>query len=483
MRATAGRAEERLAGIAAALLCFGTIVARWPGVAMYDTVAQYGQIVDGEYTDWHPPIMARLWSVLIRVHPGLEPFFALQALLWWGGLGLLAGGLAHRGRRLAAACVLMVGAAPLFLGWATVILKDAQMACCLVAAVGLVAHWRLRERAIPIWGAGLALLLIGYATLVRGNAVFGTVPLAFALFDWAGVRRWPARAALVVAVVLALIGVEPVINHRLLGAEATQVERSLPLYDMAGIAHHAHLPTIAGLPPALWGKSERLGCYSPYYWNPYGEPALCDDVGQAAMFAEAAPPRPMARWAGMVARHPLAYMEHRAVHLNSNLRFWVGPGEGDAIPPAASQPNDLGLGAPARPPGAALSVVARWMSLTPLGWPCVWLALSLALLWAARGAEAQVRIGRALAFSAACMSGSFAVVSIASDLRYHLWSMLAAALALVLLIDARALDGRRGRVAGIGVLLVALVASAAHLGFAPPVHAPVPRVTPPPAAG
>jgi hypothetical protein len=40
------------------------------------------------------------------------------------------------------------GIAPLWLGWATVILKDAQMACYLVGATGLIAHWRLDDRSL-----------------------------------------------------------------------------------------------------------------------------------------------------------------------------------------------------------------------------------------------------------------------------------------------------------------------------------------------
>jgi hypothetical protein len=71
------------------------------------------------------------------------------------------------------------------------------------------------------------------------------------------------------------------------------------------------------------------------------------------------------------------------------------------------------------------------------------------------------------------MSGSFAVVSIASDLRYHLWSMVAAALALILLIDARALDRRRALISGGLVLAVVAIGIVARLGAAAPVYIPV----------
>src|SRR3954464_13815576 len=120
--------------VIAAFLLFGaTLAMRFPGVAMYDSVAQFEQAVAGEYADWHPPIMARTWALLNRYHSGTEPFFVIQMLLWWGGLGLLSTALARQQKHGAAALTLVVGMSPLWLGWATVVLKDAQMACCLLA--------------------------------------------------------------------------------------------------------------------------------------------------------------------------------------------------------------------------------------------------------------------------------------------------------------------------------------------------------------
>ena len=428
---------------------------------MYDSVGQYEQALEGVYSDWHPPIMARLWALTLRVWPGTQPLFLAQMLLWWGGLGLLGHALARRGRNAAAALVVLTGAVPLFLGWGTVVLKDAQMTACLVAAIGLVAHWRLAGARLPWWAIAATALLLLYATLVRGNALFATVPLALMLAGWGGLRAPLARAALLVALLGAVLVAEPVINQRVLGAEASQVERSPPLYDLAGIAHFAPLPTIPGLPPAQWREAERRGCYTPFYWNPYGEPAQCDFVGDAVAFGDGAGRGPMRAWVIAVATHPLAYAEHRLGHLNANLRWLVGRGEPDAIPPVGSEPNTDGLGAPPTGAGRALIVAAMWLSVTPVGWPVAWLVLALALLWAAPRAEgAQAALGRALALSAAVMSASFAVVSLASDLRYHLWSMIATSLALILLVDARALDARRWR-AGLAVLAMVMVAGIA----------------------
>jgi hypothetical protein len=75
-----------------------------------------------------------------------------------------------------------------------------------------------------------------------------------------------------------------------------------------------------------------------------------------------------------------------------------------------------------------------WLVETPAGWPVVWIALAavtLAAGWRVAGPAAV--LARALLASALMLEASFAVISIASDLRYHLWAMIATALALVLL--------------------------------------------------
>jgi len=477
-----GRSRASTPWVISAFLLFGaTLAMRFPGVAMYDSVGQYEQAITGVYVDWHPPIMARTWALLNHLKRGTEPFFLLQMLLWWGGIGAISAALGRRQKHGAAAFVLLVGIAPLWLGWATVVLKDAQMACCLVGAAGLVAHWRLDERPLPRWASALAILLIVYATLVRGNAVFATIPFALALFDWPRLPKPWHKAAASLALIGAVLIFNPFFNTRILRADHTGVENSLPLYDMAGIAHKAHLASLPGLDPQGWALAERKGCYTPFFWNPYGEDSQCGFVGDAVIFDHLDDRHMVMEWAGLVAAHPLAYAAHRIGHLNSNLRFWVGPGEPEADPPRSSEPNKDGLGAPANPGGNGLIDAAHLMAISPLGWPIAWLVVSAGLLWASMGlTDPQARLGRALAGSAFCMSASFALVSIASDLRYHLWSMVAAALALVLLLDTRGLDRRRGFIASGVLIAVIALGTIARLGAAPPAYVPLPPVVPRP---
>nr|WP_243843473.1 hypothetical protein [Sphingomonas vulcanisoli] len=498
--------------LAAFALCLLSLALRWPGVVMYDSVGQYEQALTSDYSDWHPPIMAHLWALLLPVWSGTAPFLLLQMLLWWGGFGLIAAVFARaspqsvhaelveapsffsapakkndpstssgqtvvtkRQRTYAAIVTLLIGAFPLFLGWGTVVLKDAQMAACLIGATGLVAWWRLDGRKLPVWAIVAVAVLIAYATLVRGNAVFATVPFALALSGWGGVRRWWLRVGLTAAGIVAVLGVSPLINQRLMSAEATHNSRSLPLWDIVAIAHRSGTVP-PGVAPADWAAAEQRGCYTPYFWNPYGEPAQCDAIGQALAFSDGPHPQLMRDWAMSVLLHPIAYAAHRLAHFNATTRFVVGWGEPDCLPPLYSEPNSDGLGGPANPGGKALIALAGAASGTPLGWPIVWLAAGLALAWVLRGeASAEAGLARALVLSGVVMSGSFAVASIASDLRYHLWSMIAIALALTI-GAAQVPRGRRRIVIGI-VLAVALVAWVARF-VAPPVSVPLPPRVP-----
>ncbi|MEX6820727.1 hypothetical protein AB2C74_34035, partial [Pseudomonas aeruginosa] len=79
-------------------------------------------------------------------------------------------------------------------------------------------------------------------------------------------------------------------------------------------------------------------------------------------------------------------------------------------------------GAGARAWEALTAVVVE----TPLGWPIAWIVVALiGLAMSVSRARDSVRdLATALLVSALALEASFAVLSIASDLRYHLWPMI-----------------------------------------------------------
>lgn len=410
------------AGVAG-LLLLASILAAWPGVAMYDTVRQYSQVLAGSFDDWHPPVMARLWSLLRALGDGTGPLFALQVTAYWLGLGTLAQALG-KGR---AAAVLAIGACPVFLGWQAVVLKDGQLVGALACAFGLVASFRLRGRPVPWPALAVAALCLAYATLLRANAAFSTVPLAVLLLMPAG-RRFARPAAILLGIASAILASQ-FINRHLLDARDSGVSRVEAIYDLAGIAVRTGEP-IGGMDPVALRERH---CVKPLFWDPMQGRADC----QAALAGIDRLPAGQLylMLAGAAARHPVGYAAHRLAHLNATWRWLVPQHWPLAAPPAYSEPNALGL---ATNPGPAF---LRWQRFaggladTPLGWPVFWIGLGLCGLvrWEHAPAGPRRDLALALLASALGQEASFAILSISSDLRYHLWPMLAVALAWALL--------------------------------------------------
>jgi hypothetical protein len=421
-----------LSGGAVALLIAAVASAFWPGIPMYDTVSQYDQVLSGDVEDWHPPIMVRLWQVISPLGSGTAPMFALQVALYALGFALIVSALARDRRWAAAGAVAVLGLSPLLLGWQMVVLKDAQMLGALVFASGVIAHYRLRERRVPVVAAATVALLMIYATLVRANALFATVPMAVLLLPRPA--SMPVRGLLALIAMLALIAVEPVINHRVFGASPSGVAKSQPLFDLAAIA----VAVPASVPPFTAGERRQLvekNCVKAFFWDPIGEPSAC---GALTERADALPESQLyLDLAEAVIAHPLAYAEHRLAHWNSTERWLVQPGLIDAKPPDEAEPNDVGLATPSSPMVQDWQARAALQAASPLGWPIVWTAIAAMLLPAAwrRRFEPVGGLALALTVSALTLETSFLVISIASDLRYHLWSMTASALALILLSD------------------------------------------------
>ena len=455
----------------AALLLAATMVAAgWPGLAEYDSVEQFRQALTGQYDDWHPPIMARLWSLFHILGGGAGPMMVLQIALYWLGLGLIAGALARTDRSGAAALVLVVGALPSFAVWQWAVLKDIQMVAAMLAAVGMVGWWRLRGERVPWAAVAMVIALLGYATLVRANAVFATVPLAVMLLPR---RGWPTRLLLVLAGTVAVVALTPLIDADVFGAAPSGVRTTEPLFDLAAIAVRTGDADATGIDPAGIAALRRGRCVKTYFWDTLGDSPCADAIENLASRPAAAMYLQLAQAA---LRHPAAYAEHRLAHFNMTQRWLVGRGLMDGWPPSRSQPDTQGLGDPG-------SVASWWIDATrpladtPLGWPIVWVTLATAALIEAlcRAASPLRDVALALLISSLALEASFVPISIAADLRYHLWPMIAAALGAALLI-AEARPARHILVAGALALSLVIATGLAARAMLPPAPSGYPEM-------
>ena len=75
--------RQRQAGGLALLLLVVALFAvnafmQFPGTMSNDAINQYAEAISGRYTDWHPAIMAWLWSLLRHIADGPAPHWLLH---------------------------------------------------------------------------------------------------------------------------------------------------------------------------------------------------------------------------------------------------------------------------------------------------------------------------------------------------------------------------------------------------------------------
>jgi hypothetical protein len=124
----------------------------YPGTMNNDSINQYGQAVSGRYADWHPPVMAWLWSLLRLAGEGPGPLLLLHLAFYWLGFGLLADGLRRSDHPRLAVLMALAGAFPPFLYINATVAKDVGLVASWLAALGLIFWFR----AVPVlwWDYG-----------------------------------------------------------------------------------------------------------------------------------------------------------------------------------------------------------------------------------------------------------------------------------------------------------------------------------------
>ena len=402
------------------------LIFHW-GAILPDTVEQYRQALSGRYEDWHPPIMAWLWRQATRVTPGSAPMLVLDCALYWSGLGLIADGLRRQGKGVSALLVIAIGLLPIPFGQMGAVLKDSLLAALALAVSGIVLWHNLAHR--PLWPATrlLCLCLVVLAAATRFNAFLALAPILAMLVP----ERWRTTVTRTLLLTILSAGLLLLSSHLIDGVLLKPLKTnpflSLVAFDLAGMSvdeQHNLFPQYA---PAE-GLALSRHCYVPAQFNHLGTPECYAMEDGLHDWLEREKVDPVRFWLATIAAHPIAYAEHRLAHFDRNMRFMQRDVPADAIF-LMSAPNPYGL---RFVPGVAAKAVYRAasvMAASPFGRPVTWLAIAALLLLFVRQAPVTM-----LAASATFYGGGYLVVSVAPDLRYNLWTMIAGMLALVLAV-------------------------------------------------
>ncbi len=404
-----------------------------PGELVSDSREQLRQAISQQYSDWHPPVMALVWSWLIRLSGSAGSLLALHQFLHWLGIGLIADGYYRIDRRRKAWLILAVGAFPLFFFYDRIVVKDVGMASAFVAGTGMIVWFILQNKRMPLWAILLSGLCLLYGALIRTNAVFAIGPLLLLYFRAGRQLSFPKIIAWSIFTALAAVPLSNVINHKLIGATPAYPIQSLQIFDLMGIAEYSGDNRVMGdNPPAM---SEIRNCYTSYWWDPVSPWGICHGLRQELGYTgditttnSTTILKTTQLWRSAILEHPVAYLAHRAQYFNSSLYFVV-----PALQFRYSKFSELA-------PYGTRTITQRdiyfdFLKNNFLCWPVVWLYVgvgALTLLGRSAGAPVTVLIARLLIISGLLFAGAYLLVGVATDLRYYYWSTMGTLLGIIL---------------------------------------------------
>jgi hypothetical protein len=289
-----------------------------PGFMSNDTLYQLRQAQGTDaLTDWHPPIMSLTWRLLIDATGTIGTMAALQQVVAWTGWFVVATSVYRAvGSRRWSLAFLALGLAPHILTISGVVWKDVQMAQAMLAATAIAMvglAWRERRPAWLPWVLlPLAVALLGYALLVRKNAVVAILPMLYLLYrSWFPPRR-PIALAVLVGSLLVVTGFTQVLINATAHPLKTDQLSAIAIDDVIHVVPRGALQK-ADLPIPLRDKllAAQQVCDAKKslmnnYWTCYGR-------GAAGPFTPIADHAALTKaWPGLMLQRPAGYLQYRS---------------------------------------------------------------------------------------------------------------------------------------------------------------------------
>jgi hypothetical protein len=458
---TSSRSRQLFAPVGALLFGATELAATFPGQLGIDGHESLRQAIVQQYGDWQPPVMALVWSWLLRISGNPGSLLVCHQFLHWLGFGLMADGCMRANMPRRACVILAAGAFPFFVFYDRIVLKDVGMGSALIAASGLMFWFVVQKKSIPVWAVLLSAIFILYATLIRTNAVFALGPI-LCLYLVRGRQLSLTRVVGVWALsALLTVPLSDWINHRLIGAKLQDPIQSLQLFDLMGIAVRSG--DIGVLDDESLTMNEITACYTSYWWDTLSPWGICAPIYQQIKYVswDTVTPQVSVRgvlWRRAILAHPLAYMAHRLSYFNSSIYFLV-----PALHFRYSKTIETRL---ITPRDIKLDYIKRPFVFAPVLWLSLGLS-SLVLLRQPGPVSPVMSFGRLLTMSGLLYSGAYLLVGVATDHRYYYWSVMAILLSLVLTSPDIAAQSRRhpwrGKSAAFFVVVVVVLGYAARV--------------------
>lgn len=401
------------------------VIVFYPGYMSPDSISHLEQATGvAHLTDWHPPVMTRLWGFLIGVTGHISSMLIFQLVLLVAAMFMLSNLVYRYTRNHAwALSTYMIVLLPNIVNIAGVVWKDVQMAFSLTLAVILI--WFIISSKKPLgrtakYGiVGLALLLILYAGMLRHNALFAVLPILFILPSLLTKRLhvWSGLVG-VMGGLLVTIGVTAVINQP---SEKTHPITAVQLDD---IVHVANL------------DEERHGRWSMYKKIHDTCRDKTKDIMNSYIICTTATQREALKnehqdvfndWLSTIIRHPIKYASYRLATFSIFLfpqpeRMYIFQPGIEQNQVGAAVKNEYAIS------GLAAYVKGGAQANIPLIFqPWLYLAV-LAFVYYKSGRireQVQRHFIRAVALSGLVYIVAYVPMAVAVDYRYSYWSVFA----------------------------------------------------------
>jgi len=410
--------------VAAGMLMLLVIVF-YPGYMSPDSISHLEQATGvAHLTDWHPPVMTRLWGFLIGVTGHISSMLIFQLVLLVTAMFVLSILVyRHTRNRAWALSTYMIVLLPNIVNIAGVIWKDVQMAFSLTLAVLLIWFIISSKKSlgrVATYGiVGLALLLIIYAGMLRYNALFAVLPILFVLPSLLTKRFhvWSGLASVIIGLVVT-IGVTAVINQP---SEKTHPITAVQLDDIVHVAnldgeHHGRWSMYKKIHGTCRDKTKDI-------MNSY---IICTTASQRealknehqGVFND---------WLSTIIRHPIRYASYRLATFSIFLfpqpeRMYIFQPGIEQNQVGAAVKNEYAIS------GLAAYVKGGAQANIPLIFqPWLYLAV-LVFIYYKSGRireHRQRRFTRAVALSGLVYIMAYFPMAVAVDYRYIYWSVFA----------------------------------------------------------
>ena len=304
--------------------------------------------------------------------------------------------------------------------------KDALLTSTVVLLLGLLMRWRMMRRQMTLFEFVLIVALFTVALDLRKNAVFLIMFLPLFFVDFNGVFWRKAATALLLCVgfIAFAFAADRFIDYRILNAKSENIVAALFVFDLGGIAADTGIDTSGGLLPNL--NENVRQCYTHRRFE-QSSLSGCREVYAEAHRLMADPSTRnllILQWLRMIASHPIAYAHHRLAHFACFMRIDCDDPHYMSAGLTYLRPWDA-----ANPPrvsklGLFIEKIAFFLNETFLASGWFWLLiLSVQLVVSLRE---LFRKGHSwfpfaiaiMSASAAAYAAAYALIGIATELRY-----------------------------------------------------------------